>query len=76
MLIYGVGGDLLISYDPLWKQLIDKRLKKSELCKMAGISSATMSKMGRREYVALAVIDKICLVLACRVEDVLEIIHP
>lgn len=63
----------MVSYDPLWKLLIDKQLKKLELCKVADISTATLAKMGKREYVALQVLEKICLALDCKIEDVVEI---
>jgi DNA-binding Xre family transcriptional regulator len=63
----------MISYDPLWKLLIDKKIKKMELCNIAGISTATIAKMGKSEYVALPILEKICLALDCRIEDVIEI---
>jgi|GEM_PF-632992 len=63
----------MISYDPLWKLLIDKKLKKLELCKVADISTATLAKMGKDEYVALPILEKICLALDCPIESVIEI---
>lgn len=63
----------MISYDPLWKLLIDKKLKKLELCKAADISTATLAKMGKNEYVALPILEKICLALDCPIESVIEI---
>lgn len=66
----------MISYDPLWKTLIDKRMNKTELCSLAGISTATIAKMGRNEYVALMILEKICLTLHCRIEDVVEVRNP
>ena len=63
----------MISYDPLWKLLIDKKIKKMELCNIADISTATIAKMGKSEYVALPILEKICLTLGCRIEDVIEI---
>ena len=64
-----------VSYDPLWKTLIDKKINRSELGEMLGFSSATIAKMGRNEYVALKVLDNICDALDCRIEDVIEIVH-
>ena len=63
----------MISYNPLWKTLIDKGMKKTDLCSVVGIGISTLAKMGKSEYVALAVIERICLALDCNVEDVVEI---
>lgn len=62
----------MISYKPLQKLLIDRDIKKQELLKMTGISSATMAKLNTNEYVSLEVIDKICLALNCQPGDLLE----
>ncbi len=63
----------MVSYDPLWKLLIDKKMKKLDLCSEVGISTATLAKMGKNEYIALAILDKICCSLQCNIEDVVEI---
>lgn len=63
----------MVSYDPLWKLLIDKKMNRLDLCKVVGISTATLAKMGKNEYVALTVLEKICCSLNCRIEDVIEI---
>lgn len=63
---------LSFSYNKLWKLLIDKNMTKSDLRKAIGISSSTMAKMGKGENVSLDVIDKICKLLNCKVEDILE----
>ena len=60
------------SYNKLWKLLIDKNMTKSELTKAIGISSSTMAKMGKNENVSLEVIDKICALLECDINDTLE----
>ena len=60
------------SYNKLWKLLIDKNMTKSELTKAIGISSSTMTKMGKNENVSLEVIDKICALLECDINDILE----
>ena len=60
------------SYNKLWKLLIDKNMTKSELTKAIGISSSTMAKMGKNENVSLEVIDKICDLLECDINDILE----
>ena len=62
-----------ISYKPLWKLLINKNLKKKDLCEMAGISSASVTKMGKCGHVTTETLEKICLALNCRVEDILEL---
>lgn len=63
----------MISYDPLWKTLIDKKINKTTLSAVTGISSATITKMGKNEYVSLGVVERICLALDCNVEDVVEV---
>ncbi|EMJ5512691.1 TPA: helix-turn-helix domain-containing protein [Clostridioides difficile] len=63
----------MISYNPLWRTLINKNMKKTDLIELIGLSSATISKMGKNEYIALNVIEKICIALDCNIEDVVEI---
>lgn len=63
-----------LSYNNLWKNLIDKRMKKATLCQKAEISTSTMSKMKRNEPVSLAIILKICEALNCNIEDVVTIV--
>lgn len=62
-----------INYKPLWKLLIDKDLKKKDLCELAGISPASVTKMGKSGHVTTETLEKICLALNCRVEDILEL---
>lgn len=64
-----------MSYNRLWKLLIDKNMKKSDLRKVAGVSSSSFAKLGKGENVTTDVILKICVVLGCRVEDIMEIIN-
>lgn len=64
----------MISYKPLMVTLAQKGIMKTELAEKAGISSATLARLGKGENVALSVIEKICIVLNCRVEDVVEIL--
>lgn len=64
----------MISYSPLWKLLIDKKLTKTELREKVGFSTNTLSKLSKNEPVALVILEKICLYLDCKIEDVLEII--
>lgn len=64
-----------LSYDPLWKKLIDLKMTKTELAERVGISRTTISKMGKNEIVSLEIILKICRELDCDVVDVLSILH-
>jgi DNA-binding Xre family transcriptional regulator len=63
----------MISYKPLQHTLIDKGVKKMELVKMVGMSNSTLSKLNNDEYVALEVLERICLALDCPIEQVVEI---
>lgn len=65
--------DMAVSYNRLFKILIDRKMMKKELCELADVSPSTISKMGRDEIVSLEVIAKICLTLNCTVDDILEI---
>ncbi len=64
-----------ISYDKLWKLMIDKKINKTGLIQKAEISSNAMAKLGKDESVQLDVLLKICNVLNCNVEDVVEFIE-
>ena len=64
-----------VSYNRLWKLLIDRKMKKIDLRQKAGISTATISKLTNDEPVTLTIIIKICEALNCNVEDVLELIR-
>lgn len=61
-----------ISYNKLFKLLIDRKMKKKELCEKAGISASTIVKMGHNEPVSVELIGKICLALDCTANDILE----
>lgn len=63
-----------ISYKKLWKLLIDKDINKSQLCEMAGITTNAMAKLGKNGTVQVEVLAKICKVLKCNVEDIMEVI--
>ena len=63
-----------VSYKPLWKLLIDRGIKKKDMCAMAGISPASCTQMGKGGHVTTLVLMKICLALDCRIEDVMELI--
>lgn len=63
-----------MSYNRLWKLLIDKGMKKSDLRIIANVSSSSLAKLGKGENVTTDVILKICIALDCRVEDIMEIV--
>lgn len=65
---------MAISYNRLWKLLIDRNIKKGELCQIAGVSPASITKMGKNGYMSTEVIDKICIALECKIEDIMEIV--
>lgn len=62
-----------INYKKLWKLLIDKELKKSQLKDLAQISQSTLMRLNRNEYVSLEVLVKICIALDCEISDIVEI---
>jgi DNA-binding Xre family transcriptional regulator len=65
---------MAISYKKLWKLLIDRDMKKKDLQKIAGISSATITKLGKNENVNTEVLEKICRALECDISNIMEII--
>ena len=65
---------MVLSYNNLWKTLIDRGMKKGVLCKQADISTSTLSKMNRNESVSLTIILKICEALDCNIEDVVSVV--
>ena len=64
---------MIISYDNLWKLLIDKRMNKSELAKKTRLSTSTIAKMSRGEPVALTVLVRICDYLNCDIGDIVSV---
>lgn len=64
----------MVSYLPLWKTLLDKNMKKMQLRDKVGFSNGTLSRLSKNEYVELKLLDKICISLGCRIEDVIEIL--
>lgn len=63
---------MAISYNRLWKLLIDKELKKTDLVKLAGISSNVVASLGQNKSVSLDSLEKICTSLDCNIEDIME----
>ena len=64
---------MVISYDKLWKMLIDKKMTKNALRLQAEMSSSTMAKMSKNETVSMDVLLRICKVLDCEFDDIIEI---
>ena len=62
-----------ISYDKLWKLLIDRDMKKKDLCVAAGISHTSMAKLGKNENITTDVLVKICTALQCDIGDIMEL---
>jgi DNA-binding Xre family transcriptional regulator len=67
-------GHLKVSYNKLWKLLIDKGLSHAELGKQAALASGTLSKMHKGETVSMDTVLKICDVLDCDIADIMEIV--
>lgn len=65
---------MAVSYNRLWKLLIDKDLNKTDFRDKVGISNGTLAKLGKNDYVALTVLEKICVALECNIEDVIEFV--
>ena len=63
-----------VSYNKLWKLLIDKGMKKVELRDAANISSGTLAKLGKNESVTTDVLVRICHALSCDIGDIMEVL--
>ena len=68
------NGDFLIfvSYDKLWKMLIDRKMNRTDLKDEAGISFNVLAKMGRNEFVSMESLHKICHTLSCDIGEIME----
>ena len=64
----------IISYNKLWKLLIDKNMNRSELRNKSKISTASLAKLGKNENLTTAVLLKICNALECDISDIMEVI--
>lgn len=63
-----------ISYNNLWKLLIDRKMKKYQLREVAAISSNSIAKLGKDELVSMEVLMKICDALDCNIQDICEFV--
>ncbi len=64
---------MTISYNRLWKLLIDKGIKRTELKQLAGVSTNVIAKLGKNEPVAMETLAKICTALQCGLDDIVDI---
>lgn len=65
---------MAVCYNKLWKLLIDKNMTKTQLIKAAKITTNAMAKLGKNEDVRVEVLVKICGVLDCTMNDIMEIV--
>ena len=65
---------MAVSYNKLWKLLIDRKMKKKDLIALSGVSKSTIAKMGNDEHVSTEMIVKICAVLNCDIGDIMEVV--
>ena len=63
-----------VSYDKLWKKLIDKKWSRTDLKEKSGISTVSLAKLGKNENLTTAVLVKICNALDCDISEIMEII--
>ena len=64
---------MAVTYTKLWKLLLDKKLKRTDLKEIAGISSSTLAKLGKDEYVSMESIDRLCAALKCDISEVISV---
>ena len=66
---------MAVSYKKLWKLLIDKDMKKKDLRIATGMTTTALAKLGKNEHVSTEILAKICKVLECNIEDIVEVIE-
>lgn len=64
----------MISYNKLWHLMLDKKMNKQDLRKAAGISTASIAKLGKGENITTDVLVKICKALDCDITDIMELV--
>ena len=72
-MIYG-GEYVGVSYNKLWKMMIDKHISKTELTHLAGISTNAMAKLGRDEDVRVRLLENLFTSLDCKLDDIVEFV--
>jgi len=65
---------MAVSYNKLWKLLIDKKMSKADLRRAAKVSPNTMTKLSRDEEVSIAVLERICGILGANIGDVMDFV--
>ena len=65
---------MAVSYKKLWKLLIDKDMKKKDLRIATGMTTTALAKLGKNEHVNTEILAKICKVLECNIEDIVEVV--
>ena len=65
---------MAVSYKKLWKLRIDKDMKKKDLRIATGMTTTALAKLGKNEHVNTEILAKICKVLECNIEDIVEVI--
>lgn len=65
---------MAVCYNRLWKLLIDKGMTRTQLGKAAGITTNAIAKLGKNEDVRVEVLAKICAVLNCTMDDIIEVL--
>ena len=66
---------MAVSYDKLWKLLIDKKMNRTELKDAAGISFNVLAKLGRNEFVSMESLQRICQTLSCNIGDIMDFVE-
>ena len=65
---------MAVNYNKLWKMMIDKKMSKTELTILAGISTNAMAKLGKNEDVRVNILEKLCTSLDCKLDDIVEFV--
>ena len=65
---------MAVSYNKLWKMLIDKGMSRTQMRLKAGISTKALAKLGKNESVNIDILIKICVALGCDITDIMEIV--
>ena len=66
---------MAVSYNKLWKMLIDKGMSRTQMRLKAGISTKALAKLGKNESVNIDILIKICAALGCDITDIMEIVN-
>jgi len=67
--------NLLVSYNKLWKMMIDLNMNKTQLCKVAGVSTNVVAKLSKNDFISMESLLRICKALHCDVGDIVEVIE-